>query len=86
VRLQDPAHAVGRHGGVVDVPAVAIFLHAEDAVVVADRADGDVNALLLAGEAFEDGGLSDHGAARIVDHAERRVNAHSKFGALTGRV
>jgi hypothetical protein len=52
--FEDPADAIDGHGGVVDVPAVAVFFHAEDAVVVADGADRDVNALVSGRETFGD--------------------------------
>ncbi len=54
VLLEDPAHPVGGHGAVVDLAGVAVFLHAEDAVVVAHRADRDVQALFLRLHALDD--------------------------------
>src|SRR6185503_12346806 len=57
------------HGGVVHVPPVAVLLHAEDAVVVADRADRDVDPLLPRAEPVDDAGCgrgheaSPHGRA-----------------------
>ncbi len=53
--FQDPADPIDGHGGIVDVAAVAIFFHAEDAVVVADGADRDVNAFVAGFETFGDG-------------------------------
>jgi hypothetical protein len=59
--FEDPADAIGGHGGVVDVPAVAIFFHAEDAIVVADGANRDVDAFISGFEPFCDGGLDGGG-------------------------
>jgi hypothetical protein len=61
VLLEDPADALGRHRAVVDLARVAVFLHAEDAVVVADRADGDVQPLFLRLDALDDGGVYGQG-------------------------
>src|SRR5690606_18795414 len=55
VLAEDPAHGLVGGGGVDDVAAVAILLHAEDAVVVADRAGEDVDAGSLGGDPGLDG-------------------------------
>ena len=66
VTVEHPEDALGSHRGVVHVAAVAVLLHAEDAVVIADRADGDVQALCSPREALGDRRLGGHGGATIV--------------------
>ena len=87
VALEDPADAIGRHRRVVDVAAVAVFFHAEDAVVVADGADRDVDALVLRREAFDDGGgLGDHGCRSSAMRGRTSTwNAPPRADATMGR-
>lgn len=57
VVFKNPPDALPGHGRVVDVAAVPVFFHAEDAIVVAYRADGYVNAFRLILKPFNDAGL-----------------------------
>jgi len=78
--FENPADALDRHGRVVHIAAVAIFLHAEDAIVVADRADRDVDAFVPSVETFSNGGLDGRGTVvhagldRMVLHLLKIVN------------
>src|SRR5678815_1740140 len=65
VLLEDPADPLGRHRGVVDVAALAVFLHAEDAVVVADGPYREVDAFLLRLDALDDR-TQDQGASPLI--------------------